>query len=846
MLMAYAERQNFKLEKRKFLAKLVENANRRKKRRLERYKANVYFGAKMFGRFKYAVEVSIWYRVQLEYHLLNFTIKKKILPAWRRFTKIGKEVRARGLEFNLFYYMEKWVQYVSGEIEERAEKLAFEVWENRKCLFRAFEEWAREGKRSKRLKETSKFLNRQTKRKNIARILERWNGKTNKVVNGREAERRVKGNRERKILRGCVIVWRSSAFFKRAKRLKTLNSNWTKFKTGLTLSRRSRENKDLSSRLVYVKSLKSGLDKLFDHWKVSLYLKACVNASNAACYKIRGRRGFKMMKKNVKFMRRMRDEQALFKLMHGFKRLCYNLKVLRSERLQERMKITLKTWVNETKIKIINKKGLLRESDRMRVNKAFDIWTENVMNMKISSKVKKIRDLRSSKIIKYHFVAWFQRIRYVLDETSRLKKLKLGYSESEIRFRRKDRQIKSKFFEVWERRVIKWIEKKEMMEDAVYFNEELRKRRGIRRFEFLGMRQEIKTKIMRLKSFIDLNRKRNTFEEIWNKVEAERERRISLRLKLTFSKFKYNVFNSQKITRYITNKQSTRRLQLKHLTFLAWKSRYSSRLDKIQLIFDKVKKGWTTLAIRRLKNSPNRAGGIILIKACEKYEVKVELGVGFYAFKRNNEKGRGVDKLVGAVWKKVLRSTFERFDEHAVNMNGLSSTARISMKRWKSGVKMIVRNNDIYVAGRMKRSYLKRWFRNLGEVKRIKERRLVVHQILQGQMMNLRLRLIAGIFSNLIRYVVLRKVKRENYEVAVSQRLGFQFTKFIQRTRNMLEVREAKRKAKRFSEDKLKRVAFYSFKVGVAGGRVEEVEEGNRNGNKIGDEDEGVMKVEEL
>ena len=113
--------------------------------------------------------------------------------------------------------MEKWVQYVSGEIEERAEKLAFEVWENRKCLFRAFEEWVREGKRSKRLKETSKFLNRQTKRKNIARILERWNGKTNKVVNGREAERRVKGNRERKILRGCVIVWRSSAFFERAK-----------------------------------------------------------------------------------------------------------------------------------------------------------------------------------------------------------------------------------------------------------------------------------------------------------------------------------------------------------------------------------------------------------------------------------------------------------------------------------------------------------------------------------------------------------------------------------------------------------------------------------------------------
>lgn len=638
-----------------------------------------------------------------------------------------------------------------------------------------------------------------------------------------------------------------------------------------------------------------------------------------------------MMKKNVKFMRRMRDEQALFKLMHGFKRLCYNLKVLRSERLRERLevnfkgwrkyvhdsslvnqgkvdrltslfeslnlkrcfdeikklvevkktflmkfwirwtifceaskeskesflktisqlenikiKITLKTWVNETKIKVINKKGLLRESDRMRVNKAFDIWTENVMNVKISSKVKKFRDLRSSKIIKYHFVAWFQRIRYVIDETSRLKKLKLGYSESEIRFRRKDRQIKSKFFEVWERRVIKWIEKKEMMEDAVYFNEELRKRRGIRRFEFLGMRREIKIKIMRLKSFIDLNRKRNTFEEIWNKVEAERERRISLRLKLTFSKFKYNVFNSQKITRYITNKQSTRRLQLKHLTFLAWKSRYSSRLDKIQLIFDKVKKGWTTLAIRRLKNSPNRAGGIILIKACEKYEVKVELGVGFYAFKRNNEKGRGVDKLVGAVWKKVLRSTFERFDEHAVNMNGLSSTARISMKRWKSGVKMIVRNNDIYVAGRMKRSYLKRWFRNLGEVKRIKERRLVVHQILQGQMMNLRLRLIAGIFSNLIRYVVLRKVKRENYEVAVSQRLGFQFTKFIKRTRNMLEVREAKRKARRFREDKLKRVTFYSFKVGVAGGRVEEVEEGNGNGNKIGDEDEGVMKVEEL
>ena len=75
LLMAYAERQSLKLNKRKFLSKLVENANKKKRIKVIAYRSNIYFGQKMFDRFKYAVEVSIWHRVQLEYHLREYTTK---------------------------------------------------------------------------------------------------------------------------------------------------------------------------------------------------------------------------------------------------------------------------------------------------------------------------------------------------------------------------------------------------------------------------------------------------------------------------------------------------------------------------------------------------------------------------------------------------------------------------------------------------------------------------------------------------------------------------------------------------------------------------------------------------
>ncbi|GMH56879.1 hypothetical protein TrST_g14084 [Triparma strigata] len=926
LLMAYAERQSLKLNKRKFLSKLVENANKKKRIKVIAYRSNIYFGQKMFDRFKYAVEVSIWHRVQLEYHLREYTIKMKILPAWRRFVKIGKEVRKRGLEFNLFYYMEKWVQFVQAQMEERAEKLAEEMWARRKLSFWAFEEWARESKRRKRLKETERFLKRQTKRAKIARVIQQWNTKTNKMINARNAFSKVKRNRQMKILRGCVIVWRSSAFFKRAKRLKELNSTWSRFSAGLDLSRRSRENKNLADRLVYVKGLKGGLDRLYNNWKVSLYLKACASAADGACYKIRGQRAFKMLRLWVKRGNAKRDQQQQIELSLSFRRLRSSLKGARQARLlgvlsahlkawhryvhdtnlirsgkvdilmssfdlmklrrcfdrigslirskrafiksfwiswikycvsakskkEEFKKVVekldvikqrscLRSWSNSTKLKVHKKSGLSLQSNRTVASKALSRWAANVATGKLSKHVKEFVETRSSTLLRKTFSAWASYIRYVSIETSRLKKLRLSHSESEIRYRRKMKCLMSKAFEEWEKRVCKWIEKKVLAADADDLNEELRKKRGLNRFKVMGGKRRLKMRIENLNQFRELNLLRSTFEEILVQVQAAKKSKGVKRSKLIFLKLKHNVKNAQRVTRFTSNMQEKLRRNLMYQTFNAWKARYFSTVDKIQMVFDTVKKGWTTLAIKRLKNSPNLSGGIILLKACSKYEVRVNLSLGFNALKRNRLKRMGIDKLVGTVRRIVLNSTFERFNDHCVGANGLSSMARICMSRWKSGVRKIVVRNDLYIAKRVKRSYLRRWFRNLKQVKRTRERKSAVNLILEQKQLQNNMKLMESCFSMLVRYVSARYAKRNNYETADYSYLSFHFAKFIRRASQMGEARKAKMKARKWREEKLLTLAFYSFKVGAAGGRV--AQEGAQEAKK-GEEEKRKEEVE--
>ena len=95
LLMKYAERQAYKLKKRAALKKMVNSANLLKWSRLMNYRANVFFGRRMFYEFRICVQLEKYHNAKLEQHLFFYTIKKKIFPAWVRYAKLSREVEKK-------------------------------------------------------------------------------------------------------------------------------------------------------------------------------------------------------------------------------------------------------------------------------------------------------------------------------------------------------------------------------------------------------------------------------------------------------------------------------------------------------------------------------------------------------------------------------------------------------------------------------------------------------------------------------------------------------------------------------------------------------------------------------
>ena len=65
LLIKYAERQSYKLQKRSVLKKMVKNANSRKWKRLMNYRANFFLGQRMFYRFCICVELQKYHNAKV-------------------------------------------------------------------------------------------------------------------------------------------------------------------------------------------------------------------------------------------------------------------------------------------------------------------------------------------------------------------------------------------------------------------------------------------------------------------------------------------------------------------------------------------------------------------------------------------------------------------------------------------------------------------------------------------------------------------------------------------------------------------------------------------------------------
>ena len=91
--MDYAARQHRKIQKRSFLERLVKLTNRRKLNRFQMYTATFYFASRKFATWAANAATLKRHREFLKSHLLNFTVGKRVIPAWKRYTKKVRRAR---------------------------------------------------------------------------------------------------------------------------------------------------------------------------------------------------------------------------------------------------------------------------------------------------------------------------------------------------------------------------------------------------------------------------------------------------------------------------------------------------------------------------------------------------------------------------------------------------------------------------------------------------------------------------------------------------------------------------------------------------------------------------------
>ena len=236
----------------------------------------------------------------IQRHLSHFIVKKRVLPAWKRYASVSQSVERMSVAFTLRFYIDRWTDFVDCEIRERAESKAAFFLEQQQCKAKHFTVWFTIYKKSARLRLSEDFVRDTVIFNAKRRTLGIWNLEATLRRNAKINYSTLKNRRESNILKSCMAVWRSSAVFCRLQRMSALVSSfsillvvvlaafpralahtrstlpptkhsqikiWQRFVSGVELSRRSNENNELADRFQYVHNAKKGFNCLFDFWK---------------------------------------------------------------------------------------------------------------------------------------------------------------------------------------------------------------------------------------------------------------------------------------------------------------------------------------------------------------------------------------------------------------------------------------------------------------------------------------------------------------------------------------------------------------------------------------------------
>eukprot|EP00520_Triparma_pacifica_P017641 CAMPEP_0118638256 /NCGR_PEP_ID=MMETSP0785-20121206/3580_1 /TAXON_ID=91992 /ORGANISM="Bolidomonas pacifica, Strain CCMP 1866" /LENGTH=1389 /DNA_ID=CAMNT_0006529479 /DNA_START=320 /DNA_END=4485 /DNA_ORIENTATION=- len=415
-LMDYAARQHVKIQKRIFLERLVDLTNRRKVGRFQYYTAMIHFARHSFATWRAGAATQRRHRELLSSHLLNFTVKKRILPAWKKYTKTSLQVAKMSLSFTLKFYMTRWTSFIDNILKERAETQAALFFERAQRKSRTFSALANYTSRSVDLRKKSNLLAKSTRERLCRKALVQWDNKTISRHNARINFKVLKKRSEEALVRNYANKWKLETVHKRSKRMAALLKVWKAFVQGVALSKRSSENMELAERFRYIAMAKLGVNNLFNNWKNRSYLKACQSAAETMHLQRCCKSTLKGLQTNARKRKEKRDELRLIMTRLKFIKFRRKLKSHSRAKSLALLSATIRSWRNLTRQCILKREGklaVLRSNFGVHAMGAcFGIWKSLLEEKR--------------RRMKHYFVAW---IKFALAQTSKREALEVRRTE---------------------------------------------------------------------------------------------------------------------------------------------------------------------------------------------------------------------------------------------------------------------------------------------------------------------------------------------------------------------------------------------------------------------------------
>jgi len=255
----------------------------------------------------------------LSKHLLNFTIRVKVLPRWRHYVLTNQKVAVLGRRFHCRYFFNTLRRFAVKCKHSRITQFAVNAYRDYDILFRYFGLFFTTTKRRRRLRMCGGKVVANRERIAHQKYFSLWWHRTARLVNARHAADQVESKHDLLLARGVLTIWRSKYVFLRNTRLDVLQEIFDTFVENIRECRRESLSNIRADRLYRRHLSRTGVKSLILHSRNSRYQKMCEKASSALHYKLACQGVLRRLVKNTDDRRKIRNAGRRAVLFKGFK-----------------------------------------------------------------------------------------------------------------------------------------------------------------------------------------------------------------------------------------------------------------------------------------------------------------------------------------------------------------------------------------------------------------------------------------------------------------------------------------------------------------------------------------------